>query len=132
MGVAAPQRCCCRITIVTAQAASSVTSRLHHTTFIAIKEQKPNKEMEERDERRTSVIDINLHFKSISHGTIITADGALAFGIRFGGRGTLFCLLYNAHRLHKLCPILSRRHNGVSELAQFTHSRTSLAMRAGS
>jgi len=54
---------------------------------------------------------------------IITADGALAFGIRFAGRGTLFCLLYSAHRLHKLCPLLSRRHSGVSELAQFTYGR---------
>jgi hypothetical protein len=51
---------------------------------------------------------------------IITADGALVFGIRLAGRGTLFCLLYSAQRLHKLCPMLSRRHSGVSELAQFT------------
>ena len=54
---------------------------------------------------------------------IITADGALTFGIRFVGRGTLFCLLYSAHRLHKLCPLLSRRHNGVSELAQLTFKK---------
>lgn len=51
---------------------------------------------------------------------IITADGALTFGIRFAGRGTLFCLLYSAQRLHRLCPLLSRRHKGVSELAQLT------------
>lgn len=64
---------------------------------------------------------------------IITADGALAFGSRLGGRCTLFCLLYNAHRLHKLCPVAtSRRHNGVSELAQLTHSRTSFGIIEGS
>lgn len=51
---------------------------------------------------------------------IITAEGALTFGIRLAGRGTLFCLLYSAHRLHRLCPLLSRRQSGVSELAQLT------------
>src|SRR5690349_12427644 len=78
---------------------------------------------ERRDDESKENIKIRYqsrHFKSINSGTMITADGALAFGIRLAGRGTLFCLLYSAHRLHKLWPMLSRRQSGVSELAQFT------------
>lgn len=108
--ISAPQSCRRRVTIVTTKSTSSVARRL----------KSPNDQRRDEKKAEEIVRYQSLHFKSINSGTKITADGALAFGILFAGRGALFCLLYSAHRLHKLWPMLSRRHSGVSELAQLT------------
>lgn len=113
--VPAPQSCRRRVTVITAQPASPVAGSLEAIA-------KRRRERREETERRLDQISIFYILNQLIRGkeSIITADGALTFGIRLAGRGTLFCLLYSAHRLHRLWPLLSRRHSGVSELAQFT------------